>query len=49
MGKRIDMTFKNSFFEYKLNIRNKQGGKYPSHLMMDYKSLKPTGKILLQD
>ena len=49
MGKRIDMTFKNSFFEYKLNIRNKQGGLYPSHLMMDYKSLGATGKILLKD
>ncbi len=49
MGKRIDMTFKNRFFEYKLNIRNKQGGLYPSHLMMDYKSLSATGKILLKD
>ncbi len=49
MGKRIDMTFKNRFFEYKLNIRNKQGGLYPSHLMMDYKSLGATGKILLKD
>ena len=49
MGKRIDMTFKNRFFEYKLNIRNKQGGLYPSHLMMDYKSLGATGKILLRD
>ena len=47
MGKRIDMTFKNNFFEYKLNIRNKQGGLYPSHLMMDYTSLRGTGKVEL--
>ena len=31
----------------KLNIRNKQSGIYPSHLMLDYKSLPPTGKTLL--
>ena len=43
-GKRIDMTFSNSYFEFKLNIRNKQGGLYPSHLMLDYKSLQGTGK-----
>ena len=43
-GKRIDMTFKNSCFEFKLNIRNKQGSLYPSHLMLDYKSLQGTGK-----
>ena len=43
-GKRIDMTFSNSYFEFKLNIRNKQAGLYPSHLMMDYKSLDGTGK-----
>ena len=44
-GKRIDMTFKNPYFEFKLNIRNKQGGLYPSHLMLDYKSLRgPLGK-----
>ena len=44
-GKRIDMTFKNPYFEFKLNIRNKQGGLYPSHLMLDYKSLGgPLGK-----
>jgi len=43
-GKRIDMTFSNSYFEFKLNIRNKQSGLYPSHLMMDYKSLAGTGK-----
>ena len=46
-GKRIDMTFSNSYFEFKLNIRNKQAGLYPSHLMMDYKSLSGTDKIKL--
>lgn len=46
-GKRIDMTFSNNYFEFKLNIRNKQSGIYPSHLMLDYKSLPPTGKTLL--
>jgi len=39
-GKRLDVTFENSYFEFKLNIRNKQGGIYPSHVMLDYKSLK---------
>jgi len=43
-GKRIDMEFSNSYFDYKLNIRNKQGGLYPSHLMLDYKSKPATGK-----
>tara|TARA_Y100000593_G_C4256060_1_gene309710 strand:+ start:42 stop:1205 length:1164 start_codon:yes stop_codon:yes gene_type:complete len=46
-GKRIDITFSNPYFEFKLNIRNKQSGLYPSHLMMDYKSLSATGKQLL--
>ena len=46
-GKRIDMTFSNPYFEFKLNIRNKQSGLYPSHLMMDYTSLEGTGKKLL--
>jgi hypothetical protein len=43
-GKRIDMEFSNSYFDFKLNIRNKQGGIYPSHLMLDYKSKLATGK-----
>ncbi len=29
---------------FKLNIRNKQGGLYPSHLMLDYTSKVGTGK-----
>ena len=43
-GKRIDMAFSNQYFDFKLNIRNKQGGLYPSHLMVDYKSKSATGK-----
>ena len=43
-GKRIDMEFSNGYFDFKLNIRNKQGGLYPSHLMLDYKSKYATGK-----
>ena len=37
-GKRIDIEFENSYFKFKLNIRNKQGGTYPSHIMLDYVS-----------
>ena len=37
-GKRIDMAFSNQYFDFKLNIRNKQGGLCKSHLMVDYKS-----------
>ena len=46
-AKRIDMTFSNRYFEFKLNIRNKQSMLYPSHLMLDYTSLSATGKQLL--
>jgi plastocyanin len=35
-GKRIDIEFGNTYYNFKVNIRNKQGGKYPSHIMMDY-------------
>jgi hypothetical protein len=43
-SKRIDMKFSNSYFEFKLNIRNKAGGLYPTHLMVDYISKSATGK-----
>ena len=36
-AKRIDMKVKTSKMEIKYNIRNKQGGLYPSHIMADYK------------
>ena len=35
-GKRIDIEFGNTYYNFKVNIRNKQGGNYPSHIMMDY-------------
>jgi hypothetical protein len=47
-AKRIDMKFKNNYFEFKLNIRNKQSGVYPSHFLLDYKSLAGTGKVTLR-
>lgn len=36
-GKRVDIHFESSEYYFKLNIRNKQGGLYPSHIMCDYK------------
>jgi hypothetical protein len=36
-AKRIDIKFESSIFEFKVNIRNKQGGISPSHIMCDYK------------
>jgi hypothetical protein len=38
-AKRIDMKVRTSKMEIKYNIRNKQGGIYPSHIMADYKML----------
>jgi hypothetical protein len=35
-GKRIDITFESPSYSFKVNIRNKQGGLYPSHIMCDY-------------
>lgn len=37
-GKRVDVVFESSKYVFKLNIRNKQGGTYPSHIMCDYKA-----------
>lgn len=36
-AKRIDMFVETPMFSLKFNIRNKQGGLYPSHIMSDYK------------
>ena len=36
-GKRIDIIFESPTYYFKVNIRNKQGGLYPSHIMCDYK------------
>ena len=46
-AKRIDMKFSNSYFDFKLNIRNKQGGIAPTHFLLDYTSKEGTGKKLL--
>jgi len=35
-GKRVDITFESPTYKFKINIRNKQGGLYPSHIMCDY-------------
>lgn len=35
-GKRINMNFETSLYEFSFNIRNKQGGIYPSHSNGDY-------------
>ena len=37
-GKRIDIVFESDVYKFKVNIRNKQGGLYPSHIMCDYKA-----------
>ena len=46
-GKRIDIQFSNQHFDFKLNIRNKQAGVYPSHIMLDYTTKNIPGKITL--
>ena len=46
-GKRIDVMFSNKYFDFKLNIRNKQSGLYPSHIMLDYVSKDALGKMHL--
>jgi hypothetical protein len=46
-GKRIDVEFSNSYYKFKMNIRNKQSGVYPSHIMLDYESLPAIGKTIL--
>ena len=48
LAKRLDMRFGNSFFEFKLNIRNKQSGVYPSHFLMDYTSKSGLDKTTLR-
>ena len=37
-GKRVDVLFESTKYSFKINIRNKQGGTYPSHIMCDYKA-----------
>lgn len=35
-GKRVDITIENDKIKLLINIRNKQGGVYPTHIMCDY-------------
>ena len=46
-GKRIDIEFENAYYFFSMNIRNKQSGIYPSHIMMDYTSLSGIKKTTL--
>tara|TARA_B100001094_G_scaffold331082_1_gene398296 strand:+ start:1691 stop:2998 length:1308 start_codon:yes stop_codon:yes gene_type:complete len=39
-GKGINMTCSSSHYNFTFNIRNKQGGTYPTHVMCDYKKKK---------
>ena len=43
-GKRVDIEFETDYFEFKVNIRNKQRGLYPSHIMLDYTTKDAIGK-----
>ena len=36
-GKRLDIHCESTEFKFMFNLRNKQGGKYPSHILCDYK------------
>lgn len=36
-GKRLDIHLESSVYKFMFNLRNKQAGLYPSHLMCDYK------------
>lgn len=35
-GKRVDVTFESALYKFKVNIRSKTGGLYPTHIMCDY-------------
>ena len=43
-GKRVDIEFETDYFAFKVNIRNKQRGLYPSHIMLDYTTKDAIGK-----
>ena len=43
-AKRVDVEFSNTYFDFSLNIRNKQSGVYPSHIMLDYTTKAAIGK-----
>ena len=44
MGKGVNMTCSSEHYNFTFNIRNKQGGTFPTHIMCDYKK-KKAGKI----
>ena len=35
-GKRVDMVCESQKYHFSFNVRNKQGGQFPSHVMCDY-------------
>jgi hypothetical protein len=35
-GKRVDVVFESPTYSFKINIRSKSGGLYPTHIMCDY-------------
>lgn len=35
-AKRVDVIIESAMYNFKINIRNKQGGLYPTHIMCDY-------------
>ena len=39
-GKGVNMTCESKHYNFTFNIRNKQGGLYPTHVMCDYKKKK---------
>jgi len=43
-AKRVDIEFETDYFQFKVNIRNKQRGLYPSHIMLDYTTKEAIGK-----
>jgi hypothetical protein len=43
-GKRVDVKFSTDYYDFKVNIRNKQRGLYPSHIMLDYTTKAAIGK-----
>ena len=48
-AKRIDVEFSTPYFDFKMNIRNKQSGVYPSHIMLDYTTKSAIGKTNIQN
>ena len=40
IGKGVNMTCSSKHYNFTFNIRNKQGGTYPTHIMCDYKKRK---------